>query len=149
MTAKDRRWRRAFYRWTSFNLVGLGGVVVQLVVLTLLTTSGVHYLPATALAVEAAVLNNFAWHERWTWQDRPSGDGFEALSRLLRFNLSVGTFSIAQNLFFMKILVGSFAISPVPANLIGISVGSLLNFFVSDRLVFKKPRVVAKPLGGA
>ena len=23
------------------------------------------------IAVEAAVLHNFGWHERWTWRDRP------------------------------------------------------------------------------
>ena len=30
-----------------------------------------HYLPATALAVEATtVLHSFVWHQRWTWRDR-------------------------------------------------------------------------------
>ncbi len=31
---------------------------------------GPHYLVATALAVEMAVLHNFFWHRRWTWADR-------------------------------------------------------------------------------
>jgi hypothetical protein len=36
---------------------------------------------------------------------------------LLRFNLSVGAISILQNLVFMKILVGSFGIPYLAANL--------------------------------
>jgi putative flippase GtrA len=32
------------------------------------------YLAATALAVEAAVVHNFFWHERFTWADRIKSD---------------------------------------------------------------------------
>ena len=58
-------------RWLKFNLVGGFGIVVQLAALLGLK-SGLHlgYLPATALAVEAAVIHNFFWHERYTWADR-------------------------------------------------------------------------------
>ncbi|SPE37485.1 GtrA family protein [Candidatus Sulfopaludibacter sp. SbA6] len=31
---------------------------------------GLGYLPATALAVETAVLPNFIWHDRFTWKGR-------------------------------------------------------------------------------
>ena len=51
--------------------MGLIGFALQLGVLALLLRLGLHYLAATALAVELAVLHNFAWHERWTWRDRP------------------------------------------------------------------------------
>src|SRR5438128_10819121 len=61
----------AFHRFAKFSAVGAGGVIVQTVALTiLLRVSGMHYLVATALAVEASVLNNFVWHRRWTWADR-------------------------------------------------------------------------------
>ncbi len=133
--------RSAFRRWVNFNLVGLLGVGVQLATLTLLRIHGVHYLLATALAVEAAVVHNFAWHERWTWLDRTTGDPSRAGSRLLRFNLTVGVVSIAENLFFMKLLVGWLGIHYLPANLISITICSVLNFFISDRLVFNRSRV--------
>jgi putative flippase GtrA len=61
-----------FTRWAAFNAVGLAGVAVQLACLALLVHAGSHYLAATALAVEAAVLHNFLWHQRWTWRDRPA-----------------------------------------------------------------------------
>ena len=43
---------------------------MQLSVLALLVRLGVHYLVATALAVEIAVLQNYYWHVRWTWKGR-------------------------------------------------------------------------------
>ena len=133
--------RSELRRWLTFNLVGLIGVGVQLAALTLLRSAGVHYLLATALAVEAAVLQNFAWHERWTWLDRTAADPSRTGSRLIRFNLTVGAVSIAENLFFMKLLVGCLGIHYLPANLISITICSVLNFFISDRLVFNKSRV--------
>ena len=62
-------------RWCKFNLVGAAGIFVQFGVLFLLK-SGLHfnYLAATVLAVEAAVVHNFFWHERFTWADRTSSE---------------------------------------------------------------------------
>jgi putative flippase GtrA len=48
-----------------FYTVGAAGVVVQLAALALLKSGfGLGVLPATAIAVEMAVLHNFFWHER-------------------------------------------------------------------------------------
>jgi putative flippase GtrA len=62
-------------RWCKFNLVGAVGIFVQFGVLFLLK-SGLHfnYLAATVLAVEAAVVHNFFWHERFTWADRTKSE---------------------------------------------------------------------------
>ena len=62
-------------RWGKFNLVGAAGIFVQFGVLFLLK-SGLHfnYLAATVLAVEAAVVHNFFWHERFTWADRTNSE---------------------------------------------------------------------------
>ena len=58
-------------RWCRFNFVGGIGIAVQFVALFLLK-SFLHfnYLAATAIAVEAAVVHNFVWHEQFTWADR-------------------------------------------------------------------------------
>ena len=100
--------------------------------------SGLHfnYLPATALAVEAAVLNNFLWHERYTWADRVQPSWRKSLPRLLRFNLTTGAVSIAGNLVLMKLLVDEFRFNYLIANCVAIGFCSLLNFLVSDRVVF-------------
>ena len=134
-----RKWR-SFVRWMKFNAVGAVGIVVQLVSLWILTRIGVAYMPATALAVEAAVLHNFFWHERFTWVDRIQGNGFDSISRLLRFNLTTGAVSIVGNLLLMRLLVGGSHLKPMLANLISIAVCSLVNFLVSDRWVFRTVR---------
>jgi putative flippase GtrA len=121
-------------RWLKFNIVGAIGVLVQLAVLGLLQSSlQVNYLVATALAVEAAVLHNFFWHEAFTWADRGTG---KRLSRLVTFNLATGFFSIIGNLVMMALLVGDAGMSSLPANLISIAICSLGNFLIADRLVF-------------
>ena len=33
-----------------------------------------HYCRRHIIAVELAILINFVWHERWTWQDRPASE---------------------------------------------------------------------------
>jgi putative flippase GtrA len=134
---EDRR--MMFRRWLKFNSVGAIGVGVQLAVLTLLAGQlGVNYLVATALAVETAVLHNFVWHEKWTWVDRfdsPSRRG--RLKRLLQFNLTTGAVSIIGNLVFMHVFVGMLEIHFLAANLMTIAACSILNFLVSDRIVFQ------------
>jgi putative flippase GtrA len=108
-------------RWAIFNAVGILGFVVQLGVLALLLHADVHYVTATLVAVEAAILHNFY---------------YEALARLWRFHLANGLISIAGNATAMWGLVGTAGFPPLPANLIAASVCALVNFLVSDRLVF-------------
>ena len=126
-------------RWARFNAVGLMGVMVQITVLTYLRgVWNLHYLPATALAVEMAVLHNFFWHERWTWSDRIATADTSVPGRLLRFNMTVGTISIVQNLFLMELLVAGLNLHYLPANLLAIASCSTLNYFSSNWLVFKE-----------
>ncbi len=130
---------RALRRWATFNLVGIMGMGVQIVTLVMLQSwSLMGYLPATALAVEAAILHNFVWHERWTWGDRTASHDSSRLARLLRFNLTIGALSIGENLLFMELLVGRLEIHYLTANLITIASCSVLNFLASDRLVFRE-----------
>ena len=129
--------RRTALRWLKFNAVGALGIVVQLAVLVALK-SGFHvsYLLATALAVETAVVHNFLWHERYTWADRVQRSWRKSLPRLLRFNLTTGVVSIVCNLALMKVMVGLDGMNYLVANGVAIALCSLVNFLVSDRIVF-------------
>ena len=123
-----------FNRWIKFSAVGATGIAVQLLTLALLLKfSGLHYLAATALAVEASVLHNFIWHRRWTWADR---HGSSNRAMLLKFNLTNGALSLAGNLFLMWLLVSGGGLDARLANLITISLCALANFFLSERVVF-------------
>lgn len=129
--------RGNFLRWIKFNVVGGIGIGVQLAVLWLLTSAGLSYLLATALAVEAAVLHNFLWHERFTWADRSDGGFGEAAARLLRFNLTNGAVSLVGNVLLMRLLVGEVHLSPLAANLISVAACAIANFLLADRWVFR------------
>jgi putative flippase GtrA len=121
-------------RWLKFNAVGAVGIGVQLAVLTALKSGlGLNYLLATALAVEAAVLHNFFWHERFTWADRRGHSSFE---RLVKFNLTTGGISVLGNLVAMKLLVEVSHIEYLFANLLSIAGCSIVNFLVADRAIF-------------
>ena len=122
-------------RFVKFNSVGVAGFVLQTGVLGLLLYLGVHYLAATAIAVEAAVLHNFLWHERWTWRDRPA-TGQGRLGRLWRFHALNGLVSLAGNVLLMRLFVGTLGMPAIPANLVAVLACSLVNFFASDRVVF-------------
>jgi putative flippase GtrA len=121
-----------------FNAVGAAGIAVQVTVLALLVHGlHLHYLPATLVAVEAAVLHNFYWHHRWTWRDRRSPSWGATAGRLGRFQLLNGTISLAGNVGVMALLTGTFGLDPVSANLIAIVSCSLVNFAASEALVFR------------
>lgn len=125
-------------RWTAFNLVGAAGVAVQLGTIALLVRIfDWHYLPATAIAVEAAVLHNFAWHQRWTWKDRPAATWQSAAGRLVRFHALNGAISLAGNLLLMTLLTGMLGLDPIVANVMAIVSCSLLNFAASELMVFR------------
>jgi putative flippase GtrA len=101
-----------------------------------------HYLAATAIAVEAAVVHNFVWHEQFTWVDRTKSASGQphwrrSLPRFLRFNLTTGAVSILGNLALMKVMVGHGHINYLLANAIAITLCSLANFLVSENWVFE------------
>jgi putative flippase GtrA len=128
-------------RWLKFNFVGALGIAVQMGSFALLVSGlGVHYLIATPLAVEAAVLHNFVWHERFTWKDRTRevSRPRDVAMRLLRFHAGNGAVSILGNLALMRVLVGAVHLNPYVASGISITICSLLNFAASEWFVFRK-----------
>jgi putative flippase GtrA len=135
--ARNHGARRTALRWLKFNAVGALGIGVQLAVLFGLK-SGFHlsYLLATALSVEAAVVHNFLWHERYTWADRVQPSWGSSLPRLLRFNMSNGGVSIVGNLALMRVMVGFGHMNYLVANGIAIALCSMVNFLVSEEWVF-------------
>jgi len=124
-------------RWLVFNFVGILGIAVQLGALHLLV-SCMHYIPATGLAVEAAVLHNFIWHERWTWADRRTPGLRNILRRLILFHLANGLVSIAGNLLLTTFFVEAFKWNYLSANMAAITICSLLNFWAGDQMVFRR-----------
>ena len=135
------------HRWIRFNGVGGLGIAVQLAVLAgFVRLAGIDYLLATAIAVEAAVLHNFVWHEGWTWRARRSRSVVAVVTRLARFHLLNGAISMIGNLALMHLLAGSMNVDPLGANIIAIIACSVANFCASELLVFKRAAPLAAVL---
>lgn len=133
--------KQLFFRWLKFNFVGGVGIAVQLAALwALLHLAKLHYLAATALAVETAVLHNFIWHEHFTWKSRAKGGRRGRATRLLRFHAGNGLISIAGNLLLMRIFTGWLGIPPLVANGMAIAICSVANFAAGEWYVFREPR---------
>jgi putative flippase GtrA len=128
-------------RWLKFNFVGALGIAVQMGSFALLVSGlGVHYMIATPLAVECAVLHNFVWHERFTWKDRTRvvSRRRDVAMRLVRFHAGNGAVSILGNVALMRLLVGVLHLNAYLASGISIAICSLLNFAASEWFVFRK-----------
>lgn len=123
-------------RWSVFTLVGCGGFVLQMATLSFLTRiCGWHYVPATLLGIELAILHNFLGDMQWTWRDRPAPDAREAGARFLRYQLA-RSLVLAANLGLTALFVSTSGVPPEAANASAVVMLSLVNFFVGDRFVF-------------
>ncbi|MBE3123170.1 MAG: GtrA family protein [Planctomycetes bacterium] len=125
-------------RSVVFSAVGALGIGVQLGVLWVLAGQlGWHYLAATVVATETAVLHNFVWHIRWTWADRPASVP-GTLARLVRFHVTNGVVSLAGSAAVMTLLTGYLRIHYLPANIVSILVCAVVNLWLSDTVVFRR-----------
>jgi putative flippase GtrA len=124
-----------FVRWWRFNLVGAMGMAVQLSALACISrlVPG-HYLYASAVAVELALLHNFVWHLHFTWRDRREDSLL--LGQLLRFHLSNGLVSMLGNLALMRVLVHGVGLPLLLSNCIAILCCSMVNFCLGDNWAF-------------
>lgn len=120
----------------AFIVVGAGGFLVQSAILMALTWWGRWpVVPATALAVECALLANFLWHERWTWRER--GDLTSRRQRLLRFHAGNGANSLIGTVALTWLGVHIAGLTPLAANAIAVAVVATANYHVADRWVFR------------
>jgi len=124
-------------RGVRFIWVGVGGFIVQGAALQgLVSLTGLPYPVATALAVEAAILHNFLWHERWTWADRVEAGRASRRARFLRFNGATAFVSIGGNVVLMSLLVGVLHLPLLAAMTVAVVAMSAVNFVCADRFVF-------------
>jgi putative flippase GtrA len=133
-------------RWLTFTVVGVIGFIVQLAALWLLKNHlGLHYLAATLVATELAILLNFSFHESWTWSDRPANTR-EAIGRLFRFHIANGAISLAGGALIMPLFVEFAHVHYLLANVLTVGVCSVANFVAADRVVFRTGTFLLSPI---
>jgi dolichol-phosphate mannosyltransferase len=114
----------------KFAFVGLSGVLVNLGGYLLLERKlGLHFALACPLAIELSILSNFLLNNAWTFRHRQTG--FSVWKRLLRFHAVAGLAGVANYGAFLG-LVSALHVYDVLANLAGILVGVLINYFLNS-----------------
>lgn len=116
-----------------FMLVGMSGVLPNLGLLWALTHSGLHYLPASILAVQGGVLWNFAGAELFVWQDRKIG----RLRHRFGKYLVVGETDLLR-IPFLVLLVSGLGMNSLHATLLTLLGAFLLRFTLADKLIYRR-----------
>jgi putative flippase GtrA len=123
-------------RWGVFNLVGCAGFVLQVGVIALLTRRfGLTPFAATAVALEAAAVQNFIAHSRWTWGDRKETSAGGWVLRYWRYQ-AAKTASLLASLAITSLLVAS-GLPPELANAAAVLACAIPNYLTSEHVVFR------------
>lgn len=118
-----------------FNAVGVMGFTLQMLTLWLLVRwTGASAGAAVTVAVLAAVSHNFLWHERVTWRGLPRQ---HRMRRWLSFHLSTGMVSVVTNVGVTMVVMNVTGLPVLLANVVAVALGSLANFWINDRLIFR------------
>jgi dolichol-phosphate mannosyltransferase len=124
-------------RFGKFNLVGLLGAVLQLLLFSLLIRAG--HLSATmaaVIAVEIAIVHNYLWHERFTWRDREPLNLRQRMIRLWRFHAGNGMVSLTGNAALTYAFVEWLGVPTVISAVVAIALCAPANFWLADRWVY-------------
>jgi putative flippase GtrA len=136
-------------RFVKFSIVGGSGVAVNVGLLHVFTAAaGFDYRIASLAAIECAVVNNFLWNYFWTWRDRKTGSKRSFAYMLFKYHLSSGFTALVVNwgllVLLTEVLHVNYHIHGVPdyhvSNLIGIGVGTVVNFVFGHFWVFSKSK---------
>ncbi|MEM1975974.1 MAG: GtrA family protein [Candidatus Caldarchaeum sp.] len=129
--------RAELVRFSKFCMVGGSGVLVNTGILYLLTgyVLGARlYMVAAVIGLEASILSNFVLNERWTFRDLTESAG--VLERMLKFHVSRVTGSVMSlAILYLLTELGMFYLF---SNLVGIFVGTMVNYLTSRLWVWRK-----------
>ena len=131
-------------RMIRFGIVGASGVAVNQGLLMLLHGSlGLPLLLSSLIAIETSILSNFALNSRWTWKVDLGRSLRRWLRKAVQYHAATAVSAFAGNVLVLMGLVHLFGVDYRLANLVGIGVGSGLNYLAGEFWVFRKtPRRV-------
>ena len=130
-------------RFIRFGVVGASGVAVNLAFMALGLrlfegfAAGVRDSLASGLGIGVSVLSNFILNDAWTWGDRAKGGRKrDWLLRLTAYGVGSG---VGAGLQFATSfgLRTALSLHVYLAQILGILLGMVMNFFISNRVVFR------------
>jgi putative flippase GtrA len=123
-------------RPARYLVVATLGAVIQGIVVTLAMCTGSPPVLATVVGIEAAILHNFAWHDRWTWRDRPRGES--RVLRLARYNAAMAGGSLVVGGLVSWTVIQGLGGGILVANVAAVAAAACANYAASDRLIFTR-----------
>lgn len=134
-----------FSRIIKFGTVGVSGIIVNSAILAFLTEIvRIDYRLSAITAIEISILNNFLWNSVWTWKDHKATGSGSILRRLLKFHLYCIFTAFFINYGLLVLLTELFNIPYMISNLIGIAIGSAVNYLTSHFWVFQHNKPLFK-----
>lgn len=124
------------YRPLKFGIVGASGILVNEGILWLLAENNI--LPiyyASPIAIELSILNNFVLNDLWTFK---KFRGTPIVSRIVKYHLAVALGGVVN--FIILLFLTYLGIYYLLANLIGIFCGYLVNYLMSELVVWTRKK---------
>ena len=123
-------------RMLRFGMVGLSGVVVNQGLLMLLHgTFEAPLLLSSILAIEISILTNFLLNHTWTWRLPLREPGL--FRRVVQYHAAAVMAAFAGNVIVLMAAVELFGVDYRIANLMGIAVGTVINFTAGEIWIFR------------
>lgn len=123
-------------RMLRFGMVGLSGVLVNQGLLMLLHgTFGAPLLLSSIIAIEVSILTNFLLNHTWTWRLPLREPGL--IRRAVQYHAAAVMAAFAGNVMVLMGAVELFGVDYRIANLVGIAVGTVINFTAGEVWIFR------------
>jgi len=136
MSLIDRVGRERILEFLKFAVVGGSGVGVNMGLLYMLTRMfQLDVSIASPIAIEVSILTNFALNNAWTFRRRKSPVPFS--SRIVRYHLVTGLAGLV-NYLTLLLLVKLAGMNDMLANLIGIGLGTIINYSLNSLWTWKR-----------
>jgi dolichol-phosphate mannosyltransferase len=126
-------------RFVRFGVVGASGVLVNQGILMLLHgTLGAPLLFSSVIAIEVSIITNFLLNHVWTWRLSLRVSGL--WRRCLQYHAAAVMAAFAGNVIVLMAAVELFGVDYRIANLLGIGVGTVINFTAGELWIFRGGR---------
>lgn len=131
--------KESMARFVRFGVVGASGVVVNQGLLMLLHGQlAAPLLLSSVTAIEVSIITNFVLNHVWTWRLSLRVPGL--VRRCLQYHAAAVMAAFAGNVIVLMTLVELFGVDYRIANLLGIVVGTVINFTAGELWIFRRGR---------
>lgn len=130
----------------KFAMVGGSGVLVNMGFFYIFTRwVGIRIEIASPMAIEISILSNFLLNNAWTFRKRDTRFGF--IGRILRYHMVTAVAGLV-NYLTLLLLAKVLGIHDLVANLIGIILGTFINFFLNSLWTWRITAPAGEPETG-